>query len=337
MTAHKKGIRSKQASSSSKKKKPKSVLLQLIEKSAPKLNYSHSNQKLLSSNHEEDNNNDLVQHLKNKQISKQAVTPHQNFAESSDDDKNQVQVIRQCATQESSQTNFASFTNTLSRKNTKISRDIVENKDGSRLVKEVETSFLDVSSRVHEVKEIRKETVSHVMEVLRVGQPAKLLQESEIGCKRYEEIESTKNLFFQQFPNFTLRGVETNMQQFKEAIDFYAAMPFVDFSWMEILSTKVELLNEDVAKILLNKLIWNASKEEICQEEGVEIKLHTFNMEDLTAVVHLSVPLFQINHYEVFLDHVDPFLLMLLPEKSCRDRVRMATEVLAKNAFDRLT
>jgi hypothetical protein len=231
-------------------------------------------------------------------------------------------ILQQLVTKTDSETNFKSLLTTQTQRQTSVKREITEEPNGSRHVVEYETSSThSTSAMTQEQQELKRETTEK-LNILKSGEPLALVSESPIASKRLEEIISNRSAFYAVYKNFQVTP-NADRDEWWEAVEVYACMPLVDFSWVEIIDSNLPLTADDTTRLFINKLIWNVQNEVVRLKDAdtTEIKLFHFNPVEKTAVVHLSIPSRDIQNHEVFLDYVDAFLLSLLPRKEDRHQV----------------
>ncbi len=217
----------------------------------------------------------------------------------------------------------------------RIDREIEEGQDGSKKVKEVETSTTNTRSRKYERSVEMKEIIKHKLEILNNSKnSASLIQNSVIGRPRFVEIESNRARFAAIHPRWTLqKNAKQNIafaSSFSDALSVFSGAPFVDFDWVDIVDTKMPLSEANVVCITLNKLIWTAamsSDNDTKWDASAKLLLISFDIETATAEVQFILEERDVNIRLMF-DQVDPFLLMTLPNEKDRQRVRMVTNCL---------
>ncbi len=218
-----------------------------------------------------------------------------------------------------------------------INREIEEAIDGSKRVKEVETSFTNSKSRKREHMLEIKQDVNFKMNILSSNNPSLLIQQSAIGGPRFTDIESNRSAFIIKYPSWNINNNKDILfnKMFEEALEVFGAAPFVDASWIEIIDTGRTLTEEDVVSITLNKLVWNAALTDSFDKSwdpSAELSLVSFDIDQYTADMRFVVAERNIDFIMTF-DHVDSFLLMTLPKSTDRKRVQVYTQVLAKQAL----
>ncbi len=228
----------------------------------------------------------------------------------------------------------------------KVAREIHEDVNGLKTVHEVETSTANnqskTNSQIQRHKQIAKETIEH----LNIKDPSQLMSHSYVARKRFRDIYFEKCNFQRKYKNFTLnllknhdieinKKIQNNM--FEDAKDDFMCAPFVDFTWEEIMNADGGFRLSDYEKILLNKLIWNAAflkdddikLKNVIEDKTAIIKLEDFDMVQHIATVNLIVPSCDVN-LSLKLTNIDPFLLMLIPDKQSQALVRTITQSLKK-------
>ena len=219
-----------------------------------------------------------------------------------------------------------------------INREIQETPNGSRTVKETETSTTNTQS----FKILYETKVKTAMEILSCEDPGRIITHSHIARELLNAIENNRTEFYTLYPTFVLKGTQTDPVMWQAALSTFASCPLVDFSWKEIVATGFALVEEDVVSILLNKLVWKAAMSHRKQEEDslvaavndkeVHVSLTNFDCEKACAKVRLKIPSEKVD-VSLEIQHVDPFLLMLLPDPVGKARVRSMTECLAHQAL----
>ncbi len=224
----------------------------------------------------------------------------------------------------------------------RIAREILEGCNGERRVRELETSTSNNKSfsqtQITRYREVAQQTLEH----LNIVEPAKIANHSHVARRRICDIESERSDFYRRYPHFTIIHNEPQKQeleQLAEALEIYMAAPLVDFTWQEILNAEGTFRVIDFERILINKLVWNAVYSPICKDDPStarivndqtgRITLETFDVEEHTATVLLTVACADDFKLHIKLKDVDPFLLMLIPDAKSQIRIRNFTRSLA--------
>ncbi len=127
-----------------------------------------------------------------------------------------------------------------------------------------------------------------------------------------------------------------------EALKTYLAAPFVDFTWFEIMNSTIVFQQIDLERILLNKLVWNAvftkdineneTLSMVINDKSGKITLDSFDVDRKTASIRLIV---ESHNIDILLNlrNVDPFLLLLIPDKISQSRIRTYTTSFAQDVL----
>ena len=221
----------------------------------------------------------------------------------------------------------------------KVAREIQEDANGTKTVREVETSTSNNKSRSSTQILRHKEIAKATIEYLNLKDPMLIMNRSPFARKRFQDLDIEKCGFLTKFPTFDLATATSEM--YTEALQTYMAAVFVDYTWDEIMNCNGTFRLIDFENILINKLIWNAAfsadaKEDeeltkIVNDKTGSIKLSNFDISNRTANIKLTVGLFEL---ALVLKNVDPFLLLLIPDKMSQARVRTHTRCLANDVLD---
>lgn len=222
-----------------------------------------------------------------------------------------------------------------SEKDTIIDRQIEDSQ--GKVIRETERSTTHSRTRSSEATMKSRETITTQIKLLHSASMSEKVSLSFIARQKFIDLEENRSEFYKWYPDFVLKGNETDMNKFDSALMTFAGAPFVDFSWQDIFLAKEEWIKEDLVNILLNKLIWKAVHTDTptnTNDENVIINLLNVDQIAGEAKVQLYVTLPHGNvNLELLLDQVDPFLLMLLPNKKDRQRVQTITECMGQEAL----
>lgn len=221
----------------------------------------------------------------------------------------------------------------------KVAREIQEDANGTKTVREVETSTSNNKSRSTTQILRHKELAKATIEYLNLKDPMLIMNRSQYARKRFQDLDVEKCGFLTKFPKFHLSTATPEM--YTEALQTYMAAVFVDYTWEEIMNCDGTFRLIDFENIMVNKLVWNAAfsadtKEDpelfkIVNDSSGSIKLLNFDITNRTASIKLTVGSFEL---ALTLKHVDPFLLLLIPDKMSQARVRTHTRCLANDVLD---
>ncbi len=217
---------------------------------------------------------------------------------------------------------------------TKINREILEDVNGNKSTKEVETSISQKYARKQKETLYEKEKIKNVINHLNSDDPAKLLQFSKYGRNMLQSIIENKNDFYNKYPNYKICE---NLAIDEEALNEYDCAPFVDFTFNDILNIKTIFTTKIFEHLIIGKLIWSTISSIHTNELESSIMLKTINVNNHSACVtfkHKGEK--KILEANIILHNIDPFLLMLIPDKQSHAQVKQTTLCIANETLDAL-